>query len=526
MRVHIIFITAACALFAGCIEDLERSRPDVIRIDAPTEPSSSGAAEPTATPSTPVATEPGWAPGTGEPTPPAVEPGPIGERETHLADCEAEEAWHTDMAPTIVQSGGILVSGDGRLFIASDLESGFGRMAFSGETGAPLFGIDPSAMGTMMGPHWETRINVEHDADGVRLHYRPVLEADALWTVQFPRGEQLMSTLIAPSGARVVTITCRDEISSIKAFSSLDGTLEKTVTYPDGCFRLHPFGMSSAVTSFRGDKLVLANHWGSEILAVDLGAETIDVLSSETMNPEGADGELGRAEIVSIALSPDGDAILVATQHGQLHRWSLPALEHTVMDVEIAAIDINQRTYMPLTVSPIVFSRDGALMAVVQHDLSVAVINTADETVVHTLETPDFAPFEPHGPQSTGGLPVALRFTDDASSLFVSYTSGMARFQCRDRETPVGHDALPVRLDGPRNIAVGQEVTFTATHLAGRSMHGHAFFLDGEPLAVPTTGREVVWTPTEAGEFTLEVQVMDGRDTGSTTMQIWVSDEG
>jgi len=429
------------------------------------------------------------------------------------------------MAPTIVQSGGMLVSGDGRLFIAADLESGFGRMAFSGETGAPLFGIDPNAMGTLMGPHWETRINVEHDANGIRLQYRPVLEADALWSIQFAPGEQLMSTLIAPSGARVVTITCRDEISSIKAFSSLDGALEKTVNYPDGCFRLHPFGMTSAVTSFRGDKLVLANHWGSEVLAVDLGTETIDVLSSDTMNPEGADGDLGRVEILSIALSPDGDAILIATQHGQLHRWSLPALEHTVVDVEIATIDINQRTYMPLTVSPITFSRDGALLAVVQHDLSVAVINTADETVVHTLETPDFAPFEPHGPQSTGGLPVALRFTDDASSLFVSYTNGMARFQCRDRETPVGHDALPVRLDGPRHIAVGEEVTFTATHLAGRSMHGHAFYLDGERLAVPTTGREVVWTPTEEGEFTVEVQVMDGRDTGSTSMQVWVGSE-
>jgi membrane carboxypeptidase/penicillin-binding protein PbpC len=64
------------------------------------------------------------------------------------------------------------------------------------------------------------------------------------------------------------------------------------------------------------------------------------------------------------------------------------------------------------------------------------------------------------------------------------------------------------------------QIVTAATHRGGERLHGFAFFVNGAPLAPPSSASEVVWTPNEVGEFTLEVRVLDGRDTGTTSMQV------
>ena len=527
MRHCIPLIALVSAFSAGCIEDLEQPRPDVIELHPTADPN--GPVNEPPLQSTPIVEpdpavvdpwgDPGW--GSGNPDDAPVAPHPDTPGSTHLSTCEIEEAWHTAVASTTIQSTTLASADDGRLVLGADQETGFGVTAYHGETGEPLFALEPNGESLMWGPHWETRLEMEYDAEGAQIHFRPLLEADTLWTIDLAPREQLVTMRIAPSGARILVATCLEQVGIIKSFSSLDGALEKTVTF-DECFQLHPFGVNTMVTSFRGDTLVLAHAFGRSIVYVNLGEETIDVLPIDAMLPADAPDDLHRLEILDITMSPNDDAVLMTTNHGQLHRWSLPDLDHTVFPFQVATLDINQRTYMPLSVSPVTFSRDGELVAFVGQDLRVTIMAVADQRIIHTLETPDFGAFDPHGPQSVGNLPVKLRFTDDASSLFVGYTNGMARFQCADRVPPTGRSDLPVRLEGPPRAVVGEEITLTATHLAGRSLHGHAFYLDGELMAEPTTGREVVWTPSEPGEFTIEVRVMDGRNSGGTRHQIWV----
>jgi hypothetical protein len=198
-------------------------------------------------------------------------------------------------------------------------------------------------------------------------------------------------------------------------------------------------------------------------------------------------------------------------------------MDHELVVDDAGVVPINQMTYMPSEESPIAFSKDGRVFGYVNQDQEVVVLRTDDGALLHQLAAPVFGGRGDRHQHHDGNEPVAIEFAADGGSVIVAYSGGIARFGCQDTVEPEGHDRLPVHLEGPhQRLRVGEPATFTATHLAGRSVHGHAFFVDGELIAPPSTAREVEWTPQHAGDFTIEVRILDGRDTGSTTLPVRV----
>ena len=96
---------------------------------------------------------------------------------------------------------------------------------------------------------------------------------------------------------------------------------------------------------------------------------------------------------------------------------------------------------------------------------------------------------------------------------------------CEEDDEPAAPAApLSVLMDGPSMATVGQEVTFTATHLGSDALHAHTFYLNGEMMwGGGGLERTATWSFNEPGEYEVSVVVDDGVSTGSTSMQVTVT---
>ena len=118
---------------------------------------------------------------------------------------------------------------------------------------------------------------------------------------------------------------------------------------------------------------------------------------------------------------------------------------------------------------------------------------------------------------NTGAEVVDLVFTEDGQSLVARLASGLVAYRCASSVDPEGRDNLSVLLDVPGQVRAGETVELTATHLDASHFHGHAFYVDGQLLAEPTTGRHVQWTPSATGIHELTVELIDGIHSGRAT---------
>ena len=63
-------------------------------------------------------------------------------------------------------------------------------------------------------------------------------------------------------------------------------------------------------------------------------------------------------------------------------------------------------------------------------------------------------------------------------------------------------------IEGPETVNVGDESVYSDAPGAVRT-HGHAFFLDGELMAFPSTHRRVNWTFDEPGIYEVTVRMTE-----------------
>ncbi len=153
-------------------------------------------------------------------------------------------------------------------------------------------------------------------------------------------------------------------------------------------------------------------------IAIELGAPA-PILGHAHVEPA--------AEILDAAVSHDGTTLLVTGRDGLLRVLDAETLEATGETVPVVVQAANGDTYLPSLRSPIAFSGDDALIAVVAPDGAVAVLDRATWEPIATLESraPILAT-TPHGDVVPSEM--ALRFLRDG--LIVVSDAGVERFIC------------------------------------------------------------------------------------------------
>lgn len=133
------------------------------------------------------------------------------------------------------------------------------------------------------------------------------------------------------------------------------------------------------------------------------------------------------AEILDAAVSHDGATLLVTGRDGLLRVLDAATLEATGETVPVVVQAANGDTYLPSLRSPIAFSSDDALVAVVGRDGVVGILDRATWAPIATLESraPVLA-----GTPDGDVMPseMALRFLADG--LVVISDAGVERFAC------------------------------------------------------------------------------------------------
>lgn len=156
----------------------------------------------------------------------------------------------------------------------------------------------------------------------------------------------------------------------------------------------------------------------AETIALELGAPA-PILGHAHVEPA--------AEILDAAISHDGATLLVSGRDGLLRVLDAETLETTGETVRVVVQAANGDTYLPSLRSPIAFSGDDALVAVVGPEGEVVVLERATWVAVATLDS--LAPVIAGTPDGdVVPSEMALRFLHDG--LVVVSDAGVERFSC------------------------------------------------------------------------------------------------
>ena len=377
---------------------------------------------------------------------------------------------------------------------------------------------------------WHRRARV--DQRTVRVE--TVLSGLTLLEIEVPTPEGIDPTQgdvrlasLSPAGDVVVALGCwyseGGYVSHVAAWSVDAGELLVDVPVAVGC---DWFPAPSALLTPNSRYAVLADVMTPTLIVVDLQDGSV---SSRTLAGASEPEEPTWPQvpgILSAAVSPDGSQIAFADQLGDVRVWTLDGLEDVAGPFAAGFTGIDHDSYMPSVAGPVTWSPDGLLIAHIEAmgSNSIVVRRVADGEVVSTLEG-----VEPEEDESNRWLPpvngaIALAFLRDGSGLVVSYDIGMSLYRCDDAAWPEPGPDLHATIEGPTQLTVGLAATFTATHLGHDHVHSHAFFVNGEPLGLPTLGRTATWTPESAGTYELLVVLDDGLSTGSAAMTVVVGE--
>ena len=535
MKLYLLLSTLVC--FTACVEDriiYERipvqddvDNPAIQTDNADTDlnevPESAAPNDPKQMTSIPTQ-EPAATTTPTEPRLPVTEP--TGPQPSMSESCELELKWQVgfddDDGPDfrgIPTPGGTHILPGSNLIVSKDI-TGQVPTAHRVSDGEKMFEFEVQALNGSFDHNWHQRVSITSSREGTQLVLKPVLDASELWRVDLPLSAYNIWTRFTPDASRVVLLGCEDGQGFARTYLAATGELDHEVTLGARCLdHLFGNGILSELTH-DGEIMVIAEHNPFAPLSSDASITRIDFgtgVVTQIPFPDGASGAL-----LSMDLNITSGRLVAVNSGGEIYQWTFPDMTRIESLGQAGRLRINGHTYMPSTESPISFSPDGSLLAHVDLEQNIVVVDAQTQEVRYGLDLGQFVRDDITFNGNRGSEVVDLVFTDDGQSLVARLALGLVVYRCADSVDPQGRDNLSVLLDVPGDVRVGHTAELTATHLDASHFHGHAFYINGALLTTPTTGRHAQWTPTQTGVYEVAVQLIDGVNTGLATRFVHV----
>ncbi len=401
------------------------------------------------------------------------------------------------------------------LIVASGFDHEYSATAHSIIDGAQMFAFEHESFHGAFDHNWHQQVVISRHRQGADLVLKPVLDAPDIWRIPLPQDSYNHWAQFTPDASQVVLVACQEQRGFARMYAASTGMLTHEVDLGDRCFH-HFFGydlLSQMTQDGRILVITAPSPFGLPdetrvLVRIDFETQNVRDLTLST--------EISGA-LLSMHLNPLTNQLVAVHSDGAIYHWGFPEMTFLGQLGQAGQVRLNSHTYMPSMASPIRFSADGALLAYIDLDHNIVVVDADTQAVRYRL---DMSRFD-HGDRgfngNTGAEVVDLVFTEDGQSLVARLASGLVGYRCASSVDPQGRDNLSVLLDVPGQVRVGQTVELTATHLDASHFHGHAFYVDGVLLAEPTTGRHAQWTPTTTGIHELTVELIDGVHTGQAT---------
>lgn len=466
-------------------------------------------------------------PGLGEPGPgddradnnnvpddPVVVPDP-GSDALHFETCGATQAWWKEHDDWFVDEGFLGISPNAGLIVRSSTNGG--GSAFRLRDGEPLFHVHQQLASGAMASDWAVHGEIVWEGQETRLAIKQLVTGTVVQSVAL--GERRIPRFVLNEDTSAALIAaCDEEALTVQNWSLETGTLGSLIRIEGGCDQFSWYPTLPLSVSADGTSAVVGGRARGELIHVDIESEEWTSVEAHRALEENLGTPYGGITL-SAEIRPDGAQAATSGVDGVVRIWNLPEME-LVREFTSRAVVLNLDSYQPTSGSAVSWSPDGRLIAHLDADANVVVRKTSDWEILHTIERP-----VPDDPQSFGGedfienAPVQMVFGEDMKSLVVSFDRGVALWRC-DAEWAQGSGPLRVELDAPETARVGQPVALVATHFGEANLHGHTFLVNGEPLGLGTTARELRWTPQSPGNHEITVLVADGLSEGSASVTV------
>jgi hypothetical protein len=460
-----------------------------------------------------------------EPTPPRAD-GPT------LGACTAAPRWVQTEANLYVLDNSFLgITPNEGLILATDTVGGTGVMVRM-DDGEVL------AQGALSGlmdvdRQWRRRL----DNHGDHLAVRDLITADELGIVGGMAYNA--SGALSADGRRVASVRCEEgtltlAVRDIDLVTTLwEAPLDVALAWCPSWSEITPlvtFGPSD-------DVVVVGVPTSGTVHVVDVAAGTESVTQAHTMPTPEENNVVTSSALLGLATDASGSLLVTTGGDGLLKRFKLPGMVPAGEPLEVGVVAVNLSVYaLPRMASPVAVSPDGDVIAaitpwVLNDDETEVLVRSLpvllDAGTGEVIETLDVG-IEVQDPDlwwDDGDRAVGFAFSPSGGALIGRFGGGLALWACEDFTTPSPAAPLSVLLQGPDTVTVGEEVTFTATHLGSDALHAHTFLLDGELLwGRGGLERTATWAFSEAGEHEITVVVDDGASTGSASMMVTVTE--
>lgn len=449
-----------------------------------------------------------------------------------VGQCEAAPRWFQGDASLYVYTNSFLeVTPNEGLVLATDTLGGTGAILRTQDGAVVAQGALPGLLD--IDDRWRRRL----DYAGDYLAVRDLITSEELAQVS-EQDFYNTSGALSQDGGRVATVRCAEGVLSLavrdvdNVTTLWDAPLDVTLEWCPGWSELTPlvtFGPSE-------DIVVVGVPSTGELHVIDVAAETETVTPVHTLPTETPLTFVQPSALLDMATDDSGALLVTTGGDGLLRRFKLPGLIEVGEPIEVGVVAVNLSVYAsPRMSSPVAVSPDGEVIAAITRwvlnedqteelERSVPVLLDAasgDELMRLTVDVG----VEPSEIQwDDADRAVGLSFSPSGGALIGRFGAGIGMWACEGFNAPTAAAPLAVLLDGPLSATVGDEVTFTATHLGSDALHAHTFYLDGEMLwGSGGLERTATFTLSEAGEHELTVVVDDGAATGSTSMQVSVT---
>ena len=434
-----------------------------------------------------------------------------------LESCGPQMQWWTGHEDFFVDPGFFGISPNGGLVVRSGMYGE--RSAYRVSDGERLFQVRQNLRADSMDGAWRVYSEIDHDQNGAFLAIKSLITQETLR--RFNTGlANLQHAVLSDNAERLIAFGCEGEHSALAVHDTMSGESLAVVSLESACGLWGFYPDPPLALSKDNQRLAVGVGITGELLIVDLATGQWSSAAAHPGEPMGLPyGGL----VIDVALHPDGELVATSGHDDKVRVWRASTLEQIAEFDSIAAV-INEMTYMPsLSAALVSWSPDGTLLAHTNPEGDAVLRKTSDWSELHTIERPideeDQPPrFEEHLPNPL----IALTWGAGGATLAISAQRGVGMWGCPQPTDQRVGATMTVALDGPRELRVGQAATFVATHFGSDDLHGHAFFIDGEPIGFASTEREIQWTPDRAGDFTLRVLVDNGVERTDTSFSVSV----